>query len=281
MNNRPPEPLFITRRFKPLEVFSRFCGATGRTAFNWWRRLNRQIAFLGRLMIVNWQSRNKAPRLILRHTLEQVFHCLLGSLWLLAPLAFFSGYIWGWIWFSKLSNLGGLDSLAILFINGQIGQTVVLGTMIVVVLKYCSILTLETMATKLNGQIQTLRLMGIPPEHFFALPRFLSAFFSFLSLVIFFCLFTTLGAGVTVWQFTMRVPTEFFYELARAAEPEDFIRLAFKSIAVGLLMPTISLYNGWQSKQGMLFDVPPILSRSLLETAAYSIVVNFLLDLAF
>ena len=95
------------------------------------------------------------------------------------------------------------------------------------------------------GEVEALEVLGIDPIHYLVMPRVLGMVLGTFSLTVYLIL-VTLASGY-LWAFIQDVPLtpgDYFRQLATALRSLDFVLLALKTCAFGIVIATVTSYYG-------------------------------------
>ena len=262
-----------------LAAAEKTAGAVGRWALIHLRRLGEQAGFAGRLLSL---SRRPIRGLRSRLMLEEVFKLARLSLPLTLFLGFIMGGAWAFIWLGPLAYLGGsLDNItsALIAVNSLFLAPLLVS--VIVIFGYGASTIWELAVMKASGQFETLIRLGVPPEHFLALPRIWATIIALPPLLAVFTLASFVGAYLMVWQYTSHSVLAFIISLNDNARALHFAALFLKALGLSLALSFFTIYGGFEMKTGALGYGSDILSQALAEAFVFSTLANFLVSAFF
>lgn len=127
------------------------------------------------------------------------------------------------------------------------------------------------------GEVESLEALGIDPVHYFVVPRVIGMAVGISSLTVYLIL-GTLGSGY-LWAFVQDVPLQpgdYFNQLAGALTYLDFVLLALKTCAFGIIIAIVTCYHGLA--QPLQLDQ---ISRATVSAVAQSVIACVLIDALF
>jgi phospholipid/cholesterol/gamma-HCH transport system permease protein len=254
-------------------------GAVGRWALAHLRRLGEQAGFAGRLFRL---GRLPVRGLMLRLALDEVFKLVLGALPLTLLVGFIMGGAWAFIWLGPLAYLGGgLDSVtsALIHVNSLLLAPILVS--VIIIFGYGASTVWELAVMKATRQFETLVRLGVPPEHFLALPRIAATLVALPPLLAIFTLVSFVGAYIMVWQYTGHSVLAFIISLGDNARAFHFIAILFKSLGLSLSLSFFTIYGGFEVETGGLGRGSDILSQALAEAFFFSILSSLLVSAFF
>jgi phospholipid/cholesterol/gamma-HCH transport system permease protein len=175
------------------------------------------------------------------------------------------GFLAGLIVVMQVSNLVGRNELLTLqtLIWTVVRELGPLLTAIVIVGRSSSAIASELAAMQVNGEIKSLRRMGISPVGYLVVSRTLAMTITSLALAFYFQ-FVAIGTGmiVTAWHIDVSLLGEagHFFEMISYTEISAAM---LKSTCFGILMSVVPCYYGMTVKQA-LTEIPVAASRAVM-----------------
>jgi len=177
------------------------------------------------------------------------------------------GFLAGLIMVMQVSNLVGRNELLTLqvLIWTVVRELGPLLTAIVIVGRSSSAIASELAAMQVNGEIKSLRRMGIPPVAYLVVPRMLAMTMTSLVLTFYFQV-VAIGTGmiVTAWHIDVSLAGEagHFFEMISYLE---IFSAVLKSICFGMLVSVVPCYYGLTVKNAMT-EIPVASSRAVMRS---------------
>lgn len=254
-------------------------GVVGRWVLAHIRRLGEQAGFAGRLLRL---SRRPVRGLMLRLALDEVFKLVQGALPLTLLVGFIMGGAWAFIWLGPLAYLGGsLDNVAstLITVNSLLLAPILVS--VITIFGYGASTIWELAVMKATRQFETLARLGVPPEHFLALPRIGATVVALPPLLSVFTLASFIGAYLTVWQYTGHSVLAFIISLSDNVRAFHFVAILIKSLGLSLSLSFFTIYGGFEVETGGMGRGADILSQALAEAFFFSILTSFLVSAFF
>ena len=146
-------------------------------------------------------------------------------------------------------------------------------TAIIVIARSGTAIATELGSMKLNGEFETLELLGIPPERYLILPRIAGVMTGVLVLTTYFVITAFIG-GFLFSYFVYHSPySQFVQGIFASMGPLEVIVFAIKSICFGLIIPLICCQSGL-SVGNSATEIPQAATRAVIN----SLFSVFLLD---
>lgn len=177
------------------------------------------------------------------------------------------GFLAGLIMVMQVSNLVGRNELLTLqvLIWTVVRELGPLLTAIVIVGRSSSAIASELAAMQVNGEIKSLRRMGISPVSYLVVPRMLAMTVTSAVLTFYFQV-VAIGTGmvVTAWNIDVSLIGEVSHFFEILSFQEIFAAL-LKSICFGMLMSVVPCYYGLTVKRAMT-EIPVAASRAVMRS---------------
>ena len=146
-------------------------------------------------------------------------------------------------------------------------------TAIIVIARSGTAIATELGAMKLNGELETLELMGIPPERYLILPRIAGVMTAVIVLTVYFVITAFLG-GFLFSYFVHHIPySQFVQGILASLGPLEAVVLGIKSASFGLAIPLICCQSGL-SVGTSATEIPQAATRAVIN----SLFTVFMLD---
>lgn len=257
----------------------KLAGWTGRLLLGRLRRLADQVGFAGRVLILTWCGVEGRKGLLLHLVLGEIYKLARGSSTLVVLVGFMLGYLWSWLWFATLSNIGGMDNISIFLISIHVIQITPIMVTVIATLRYGAPSTWEIAVMKSERQFETLERMGIPPEHFLAAPRIIGLFLAMPVLLALFVLASFAGAYYLAWTYIGQTVLDFVFTLSGQTTGKHFVIMGFKSAAISLSVSFFCVYNGFKIEVGGLSQGALIIRRAMGEAFFFSVLTSVLVSI--
>ncbi len=177
------------------------------------------------------------------------------------------GFLAGMIMVMHVSSLVGRNELLTLhvliwIVVRELGPLL---TAIVIVGRSSSAIASELAAMQVNGEIKSLRRMGISPVEYLVMPRMLAMTITSAALTFYFQV-VAIGTGmvVTAWNIDVSLIGEIghFFEMISY---RDIFAALLKSLCFGMLVSVVSCYYGLTVNRAMT-GIPVAASRAVMRS---------------
>ena len=253
----------------------------GRLILSQAARFADQISFGGRILTLAWLGLKQHRALMLRLTLDEVFKLARGATSLVILVGFMLGYLWSMLWYDTLSNIGGLENISTFLVSIHTIQITPIMTTVIAILRYGAPTAWELAVMKSSRQFETLIRMGIPPEHYLAVPRIAGTLLAIPALMAIFSLASFTGAYYLAWRYSGQPVLDFVFSLSNQATGDHFAIMAFKSIAISLSVSFFCVYNGFKMATDSLNQGAATIRRSMGESFFYSILFSVMVSVLY
>ena len=277
---QPAPPLSETREeARPGKAgSSSLCGWLGRLLLSQRFRFADQAGFAGRIILLTWQGLPGRRALMLRLVLDEIFKLARGTISLALLVGFMLGYLWSFLWYGTLSNIGGLENIASFLVSIHTIQITPIMTTVIAVLRYGAPSTWELAVMKSGRQFETLSSMGIPPEHYLAAPRILGTLAAMPALLAIFSLASFAGAYYLAWNYSGQTLLDFFFAISNQTQARHFVIMGFKSVVISLSVSFFCVYNAFQIQTGGLGRGSVYIRRAMGESFFYAVLISILVS---
>lgn len=198
-----------------------------------------------------------------RALLKQLYFTGIESAGPVTVMAFLAGLIV----VIQVSNLVGRNELLTLqaLIWTVVRELGPLLTAVIIVGRSSSAIASELAAMQVNGEIKSLRRMGIPPVAYLVVSRMLAMTITSLVLTIYFqAVAIGTGMAVTAWHIDVSLFGEAGHFFEMISYTEIFAAL-LKSICFGVLVSVVPCYYGLAVKRAMT-EIPVAASRAVMRS---------------
>lgn len=285
-----PTAKFARRPIKDSEILYRgrdtrgsgqvgnLAGWAGRFFLHQIYRMADQVGFAGRVVSLAWQGHAGRGPLMARLTLYEIYKLARNSFLLVVLVGFMLGYLWSMLWFGTLSNIGGIENISIFLVSIHVIQIAPIMTTVIAILRYGAPTTWELTVMKSSRQFATLARMGIPPEHYLAVPRIVGSFLAMPALLAVFVLASFAGAYYLAWRYASQTLLDFAFSLSAQTMSKHFVIMGFKSAAISLSVSFFCVYNGFAAEVNSLGRGTVTIRRAMGESFFYSMLTSVLVS---
>jgi len=178
---------------------------------------------------------------------------------------------------SLMTRVGANNYLGTVMVTVVVRELGPLLTALLVLTRTGMANVIELSTARALGEVEALEVLGIDPIHYLVVPRVIGMALGVFSLTVYLIL-VALGSGY-LWAFLQDVPLrpdEYFRQLAGALNGLDFVLLALKTCAFGIIIAVVTCYHGLA--QPLRLEE---ISRSTVRAVAQSVITCVLLDAVF
>ncbi len=175
---------------------------------------------------------------------------------------------------SLLSRVGATEFLGTVMVTVIVRELGPLFAALIVLSRAGTANVVELGTARALGEVEALEVLGIDPIHYLVVPRVIGMALGTFSLTVYLIL-GALASGY-LWAFIQDVPLrpdDYFRQLAAALRGLDFVLLALKTCAFGVIIAVVTCYHGL-ARPLRLEQV----SRATVHAVAHSVVICVLLD---
>lgn len=135
-------------------------------------------------------------------------------------------------------------------------------------------MVIELGAAKVKGETLALRIMGVDPMHFMAVPRIVGMSVSLCCLTFVFNLVTAASAYMFMFAQDFPLPlAEYFKQISINLKPLDFLVLAIKPALFGAVIGTICCYQG-MTRPSKLEHIGPATTTAVVQSVVICMLLN-------
>jgi phospholipid/cholesterol/gamma-HCH transport system permease protein len=260
--------------------YNNITGSTGRWFLSKFGRISDQLAFFYVCLKMMIRHRTTGKQLLGRVIVQQIYFTGVQSFELVILVATITGAVMVLGGLSQLAKLGSMDELAILLIVVLIRELGPILSAMIILLRSGSAIALEIGYMNVLGEIEGLQMQGIPVMHFLCVPRLIGVSTAVLCIVILFDIIAITGGFFAAWIIQDINFWSFLYTLSTTLTRSDFALVVVKGLIFGIMIPVVCLYHGFQARDAIT-NVPPRVSRALVDCLLYTVFLNILISVAF
>lgn len=181
---------------------------------------------------------------------------------------------------SQLKKFGGSEALGSILIAAFVRELGPLLTTVVVVARSVSAIASELSAMKANGEIDSLRGIGVSPMSYLVVPRVLSGAIATLLLAMHF-VWIAFGVGFLVAQFYVEIPFERFIDgVISSLQPIDLVIFFLKTFTLGFVVFLLACFCGLRTT-GASFEIPQATMKAVVWSFMFCFVIQFFISGAY
>jgi len=152
-------------------------------------------------------------------------------------------------------------------------------TALVVLVRSTLSITIELSQMKIDGEIETLEIMGINPIQYLGSIKIFAGLISLPVLSIYFSLSSVISGALSTFLFYKILPQDYFLEVIDTIRIRDLFIFLLRTMVSGFLIFIIAIYNGLSAQR----DITMIKLRTIraITTAVFVIIIiNFLITVS-
>ena len=261
-------------------AFNTVTSHTGRWFLSKIIRVLDQAAFFWDCIRVFFRYRTTGRRLMSRILVEQIYFTGVQSIELVAFVALVSGALLALSSISLLEMVGSLDGLGMILIASIVREAGPILTALIIILRSGSAIAMEIGYMNVLGEMEGLEMQGIPVIHFLCIPRLIGVTVSVMCLMIFFAIIATFGGLLASWTILDITAWKYYYNISIALKRTDFLLILAKGLCFGTMIPVVCMFDGFKASNAIT-NVPPRVSRALVDCLIYLVILNIIITVAF
>jgi phospholipid/cholesterol/gamma-HCH transport system permease protein len=230
-----------------------------------------------RIIITFFTHFKKGRSLIRRIIVQQIYFTGFEALVLIIAVGILLGTLVILQSIAQLEKVGSeevIGSLLVIIVVRELGPLI---TALVVILRSGTAISIELGYMKVLKEIQTLRMLGINPFHFIAVPRLAGMIISLICLFIIFDIVAILGGAIDAWLLAEISLPSLIDTVAKAITEVDLTVGFVKIIFFSFIIVIVSVFRGF-SVQESITEVPPAASKSAVECFLLCLIFNVILS---
>ncbi|MDR1655733.1 MAG: ABC transporter permease [Treponema sp.] len=173
---------------------------------------------------------------------------------------------------SQISQEHYIYILLVLIITRELGPLL---TAFIIIARSATAIATEMASMVISHEVEAYISVGVDPIEHLAVPRFLGVTISLFLLNIYFSLFGLAGSFLVAQLFYTMAPEIYFANLLDALSLSDVALSLVKSIAFGMIISTVAVYNGFNVERSST-EIPVAGLRSVGGAFAGCILVDIL-----
>lgn len=264
-------------RVRPWNLPRLYARVVGRRVFNFLVAIHALGAFALITFGVLLRKFQTARRVIWPLTAREIWRAGVRLLPMFLFIALALGFLIIGQTVSLLTRVGAFQYLGSIMVIVVVRELGPLLTALLVLARVGTANVVELGTARAQGEVESLEALGIDPVHYFVVPRMIGLAVGIFSLTVYLIL-GALASGY-LWAFIQDVPLlpgDYFNQIASALNYLDFVLLALKTFAFGVLIAIVTCYHGLA--QPLQLDQ---ISRATVKAVAQSIIACMLLDALF
>lgn len=175
-----------------------------------------------------------------------------------------------------LSQVGAQSLIGTVMVTVVVRELGPLVTAVVLLLRVGTATVIELGTARAFGEVEALEALGIDPIHYLVVPRVAGMAVAGLCLTAYFIMGTLLSGYVFAFlQDVPLTPGEYFRQIVLALTWEDFVLLALKSLAFGLVISLVTCFHGL-ARPLQLTEVSVLTTRALVVSLLVCVFIDAL-----
>jgi phospholipid/cholesterol/gamma-HCH transport system permease protein len=156
-----------------------------------------------------------------------------------------------------------------------------LATALLVMARVGTAIVVELGLSRAQGEVEALEALGIDPVHYLVMPRVIGLAAAIFSLTVYLILVALISGYVFVFlQDVSLTPGDYFSQIARALEWEDFVLLGLKTATFGAIIATVTCFQGLAQRL-RLEDVSDATTRAVAQSVVGCVLADALFILVY
>lgn len=219
----------------------------------------------------------KPPRWYLLR--DQLYEVGVASLPVVAITGFSTGMVLAAQSFFQLNDKGLAGATGLMVTKAMMIELGPILTAFMVTGRVGSAMCAELGTMKVTEQIDALKSMAVNPDRYLLSPRIFAGTFMLPFLTIFSALMGVMGGFIIAVHIYRMTPNSFFEPLPLHVHGFDFFTMLVKAFVFGIIIVTISCYQGLKTRGGAA-GVGRATTHSVVLCYSAILIVNFLLTVA-
>lgn len=178
---------------------------------------------------------------------------------------------------SFVKGLGGVNLLGKIIAIAVVREVMPLFMAIILIARSGTAITSELGLMKVNGEITTLKTLGIDPLYYVVFTRILAFVISTFVITLIACFTAVVTGSLALFLFEKVVFSDFYEALFLNMNVFDLVLFSLKSIAFGITIPLVCCFYGLSIKKSVT-EVPQMSTKAVLSSFFYVFLLNVLLD---
>ncbi len=175
-----------------------------------------------------------------------------------------------------LTQVGAQNLIGSVMVTVVVRELGPLVTAVVVLLRVGTATVIELGMTRALGEVEALEALGIDPIHYLVVPRVLGMAVAVLALSSYLILGTIFSGYLFAFvQDVPLTPGEYFRQIALALTWQDFVLLALKTTAFGVILAVVTCFHGL-ARPLLLAEVSTATTRALVASLIACVAVDAL-----
>lgn len=227
-----------------------------------------------------YRMRQRGPREIISIILHQIYFTGFQALLPVCVLGLAVGALVGAQSHMQELLFAGDDWIEKVFVAVVLREVAPLLTALLVIARSCTAVAAELGSMQAHREIAGLRVLGIDPHQFIALPRLVGGWLSVVALTVYFQVVALIGAFAVMnfgRSYSFRV---FMVQISELIRVGDLVLLIAKTTVFGLGVFAIAIHEGLSVKSSP-HEVPQATIRAVVRSFVFVFAANTAISVAF
>mgnify|MGYP000890770602 CR=1 FL=1 len=248
----------------------------GQWLLRWMDASHKMLAFALITLGVMATKFNAAAAVVHPLIFEQIARAGLRLLPMISFLAAALGFVVIGQTVALLTQVGAQNLIGSVMVTVVVRELGPLVTAVVVLLRVGTATVIELGMTRALGEVEALEALGIDPIHYLVVPRVLGMAVAVLALSSYLILGTIFSGYLFAFvQDVPLTPGEYFRQIALALTWQDFVLLALKTTAFGVILAVVTCFHGL-ARPLLLAEVSTATTRALVASLIACVAVDAL-----
>ncbi|GAB4438081.1 MAG: ABC transporter permease [bacterium] len=178
---------------------------------------------------------------------------------------------------SFVKGLGGVNLLGKIIAIAVVREVMPLFMAIILIARSGTAITSELGLMKVNGEITTLKALGIDPIYYVVFTRITAFVISTFVITLVACFTAVMTGSFAIFLFEKVAFSDFYEALFLNMNIFDLVLFSLKNIAFGVTIPLVCCFYGLSIKKSVT-EVPQMSTKAVLSSFFYVFLLNVLLD---
>ena len=173
-----------------------------------------------------------------------------------------------------LSRVGATNYVGVVMVTVVVRELGPLLTALVVLARVGTVIVIELGTARAQGEVEALEALGIDPIHYLVMPRVIGLAVSISALTVYLILITLVSGYVFAFLQDLPLrPGDYFSQLAAALRWQDFVLLALKTVAFGMVIAIATCYQGL-AHQLRIEDVAQATTSAVVNSVIFCVLLD-------
>ncbi len=176
-----------------------------------------------------------------------------------------------------IKGLGGVNLIGKILLVAIIREAIPLFIAVIMIARSGTAITSELGLMKINGEVLSLKSLGIEPVYYIVFPRLVAFTISLFTITLIAAFVSVITGSFTLFLFEKVSFADFYDALFLNMSIFDLVLFSLKNIAFGITIPLICCFYGLSIKKSAT-EIPQMATKSVLSCFLYVFLLNVILD---